>query len=455
MPRSYRGLALGATLCLAGPAASQRVYPIDMRRLEDIGQFAYLDSIVRGVDVVSLGESLHLTSEFPLVRIGLIRRLDERSGFQLVAMEGSAEDVWIAQDRLLNSPRRDEDITAALRGLFPIWNTNDVRELLAYETKSWSTMHPLYVAAYDIQPGTSRGTHGAAVFTQIAEQLGRYVRAPEGVRPAEVVADLTPLTGSCANYVAHDSARVEHGIAAVTAWANAAAPAVEARFTNVPHAAVLRLIPENLRASHRLCRDRVGQGWGRYKSVRDTNAAQYALALKGVAPNGKLILWAHLSHVSHNTEGRGVSVGQVLRRELGERLYTIMPFAEGGVAPLIFSDVNDDLAYGRVHGANGALGTRLAKLSKTDYFLDLRSAAPDTLFTTPQVLTVEGSPTRLVLARDFDGIVWIKRVHPARFTEAAMPLMLAGLSVLHYRVAFLAFVAAFAAGIVMLVIRRR
>src|ERR1700712_4754258 len=126
----------------------------------DASQFAFLAPVLKGVEIVSLGESIHLTSEIPRVRVGIIRYLTERAGFQMLGMEGSAEDLWVAQDRLLNSSRSEEDVSQALRGFFPIWNTNDVRELLAFEARTWSTSRPLYVAAYDIQPGTSQGAPG-------------------------------------------------------------------------------------------------------------------------------------------------------------------------------------------------------------------------------------------------------------------------------------------------------
>ncbi len=391
----------GVLATLAAPLAAQVVHPIDMSKLSNASQFEFLAPMIDGVEIVSLGESIHLTSEFPLVRIGMIRYLNERSGFQMLGMEGSAEDIWVAQDRLLASTRTDADLNAALLGLFSIWNTNDVRELLAYEVASWSAPHPFYVAAYDIQPGTSKGAPDEQVFHQLFDRLGRYADAPASVDEAGLVADLAPLTAACNKYVRDDSARVERGIANLAQWTERAAPAVDAQFKNVPHAAVLRLIPENLRASHR------------------------------------------------------VSVGQILHRDFGPRLYTIMPFAEGGIAPLIYSDVNDDIAYGRVHGATRPLGDRLSRLSTSDYFLDLRSVATDSQFTTPQAVAVEASTMRLALAKDFDGIVWIKRVHPPHFTTGAMTGMLIGLSVMHYRVGVLVAVSTVLALILLSVIVRR
>src|SRR5437899_1551196 len=79
------------------------VHPIDRAAYGDPAQFAFLDSMLAGVEVVSLGESIHMTHEFPLVRVGIIRRLNQSLGFHVVAFEGSPEDLWIAQDRFLGS----------------------------------------------------------------------------------------------------------------------------------------------------------------------------------------------------------------------------------------------------------------------------------------------------------------------------------------------------------------
>jgi len=120
------------------------------------------------------------------------------------------------------------------------------------------------------------------------------------------------------------------------------------------------------------------------------------------------------------------SVGAILKESLGPRLYTIMPFAEAGGAYLINVDLSGkrykrgaspDLGrgYGRVYGGRGPLGAFLSRLSDRDYFLDLRELDPTSrlraLFWAEQPIWVENSQWRLALARDFDGIIWIKRLH--------------------------------------------
>lgn len=194
---------------------------------------------------------------------------------------------------------------------------------------------------------------------------------------------------------------------------------MEAKYAGLPHAAILRLIPENLRASLQLCRGVVGHDGNfslnsdnarTYKTIRDKNAAAYAMKLKGVALGGKLMLWAHASHVFYDSDHQNTSVGEVLHGLLGPKLYTIVVLAESGGTILILSDVNDKLTYAPVYGAFGRLLQRINALCPQDCFLDLRDTQ-DPLFVTPHAIWIEALPRKMSLAKNFDGVIWIKHVH--------------------------------------------
>src|SRR5579862_5618982 len=118
---------------------SLQIHPINSSDYTDPSQFSFLQPILKDVEVVSLGESIHFTHEFPLVRFGIVRYLNENMGFHVVAMEGSAEDVWVAQDRFLNSGRAIADAQDAQKGLFLIWTTPEVRQMFRYESSSWNS----------------------------------------------------------------------------------------------------------------------------------------------------------------------------------------------------------------------------------------------------------------------------------------------------------------------------
>jgi len=406
------------------------VYPIDRKDYTNPDQYAFLGSILKDVEVVSLGESIHMTHEFPLLRLGMVRYLNERLGIHVLVMEGSAPDVWVAQDRFLNSPRAGKDANAALGGFFGLWNTSEMRKLMEYEAASWQSLQPLYIAGYDVQAGNGRGSHGIEVFRQLIERLSIYVAPPTDFDPAQWMDNIRPLVG--ADYDPSHRASVEAGLHTLDNWIGRAAPEIEKRFPNVPHAQALRLIPDNLRAVLEFRDDLAKPNSQGYKGLRDIRAGGYVLQMKKAVAGQKLILWAHVSHL-HNDDGQGpASVGGILHRSLGPRLYTIAPFAESGGAVLIFSGSNEHIGYGRVHGARGDLGQRLSELAKQDYFLDLRSlpagSSADPVFRTPQPLWVEAWQQRLNITREFDGIIWIKTVHAPDITPFVLFV-----SMIHYR----------------------
>jgi erythromycin esterase-like protein len=392
---------------------SAELHTIDPTRYTDPRQFAFLTDVLKDVEIVSLGESIHFTHEFPLVRLGIIKHLNEKLGFRVLAMEGSAADIWVAQDRFLNSPMTSDDARDAQRGLFMVWNTPEVHELFEYEAQSRHMGAPLYITAYDVQPGTGEGSRGRDVFRQLAARLRTYAPPAPAFDETSWVDALAPITSGCGHYTSNDESRVENAIGLLTEWSGRAATEVVRRFPLIPHAAVLRLLPENLKASLTLCRELAADSSLSYKGTRDTQAAAYTQQLKAAIPGGRLMLWAHLSHLFHNAERMATSVGEKLHQLFGPRLYTIMPLAGSGYTILIYDDTKDDVGYGRVHGDQDAVGRRLARLADGDFFLDLRHSAlsSDPLFTTPHPVWVESGKWNLALAHDVDGIVWIQTVH--------------------------------------------
>jgi erythromycin esterase-like protein len=205
-------LLIALTLVISSRAGSQQpvsspipaIHLIDSRNYTDPNQFAFLSNILDGVEVVSLGESIHMTHEFPLVRLGIIRHLNENMGFHVLAMEGSAEDIWVAQDRFLNSPHTSADAEDAQKGLFGLWNTPEVRQLFEYESGSWGSASPFYITAYDIQPGSGSNSHGIDVFRMLADRLKGYASAPQGLDVAQWMTDLGPITHGCNDYQPSD-----------------------------------------------------------------------------------------------------------------------------------------------------------------------------------------------------------------------------------------------------------
>ena len=303
----------------AEAAPQPNLRSIDSADYADSRQYGFLTPILNKVEVLSLAESIHMTHEFPLIRIGMVRYLNENLGFHTLALEGSPEDLWVTQDEFLASP--DKGVSQAMAGIFGLWNTPEMEQLFRYESATWSTSHPLYLTAYDIQPGTGDGTQGLRVFQMLLERLRTYSPPPPDFDEGKWLHAVGLLTSACAGYRPSDEAMVGSAIDSIERWITAAAPNVEKRYLNLPHAAMVRLIPTNLRASLSLCKvvNSPKRDWRLYKRTRDTLAARFVLALKTSAPGGKLMLWAHNSHLFYDDAKESTSVGEILHSMLGPR----------------------------------------------------------------------------------------------------------------------------------------
>lgn len=415
-------------LTSAGAAPESSLHSLESADYTDPRQYGFLNPLLNEVEVVSLAESIHMTHEFPLIRIGMVRYLNANLGFHTLALEGSPEDLWVTQDQFLAAP--DTGASRAMAGLFGLWNTPEMEQLLQYESSTWSSSHPLYLSAYDIQPGMGSGTEGLRVLQILVERLRRYSPPPPDFDEEKWLDAVGRLTSSCAGYQPSGEALIASAIDTTEQWITAAAPEVEKRYPNLPHAAMLRLIPANLRASLSLCKV-VGSGprdWRLYKKTRDTLAAQFALALKASAPGGKLMLWAHVSHLYYDDAKRTVSVGEILHSLLGPRLYTLATFALGGGTLMLFDDTKNDVGYAFVRGIGGALKNELVPRCKPACFVDMRGTT-DPMLLTRQPVWYEARIEPMILAKNFDGVVWVENIHPPRWPLGT----LLAFSGVHYR----------------------
>jgi erythromycin esterase-like protein len=394
-------------LFLTGVAAAvpdPNLYSLDSADYTDPRQYYFLAPSLDRVEVVSLAESIHMTHEFPLIRIGMVRFMNENLGFHLLALEGSPEDLWVTQDQFLGSP--DSGTSQAMAGIFGLWNTPEMEQLFRYEAATWSTSNSLYLTAYDIQPGMGSGTQGVRVFQLLLERLRTYSAPPADFDEEKWMDAVGRLASGCSSYRPSDEAMVAGAIDSLQRWIDAAAPEVEKRYPNLPHAAVLRLIPTNMRASLSLCKV-VGSGtrdWQIYKRTRDTQAAQFALALKKSAPGGRLMLWAHISHLFYDDDKDSTSVGEILHSTLGDGLYTLGTFALGGGTMMLFDDTKDDVGYAFVKGVAPVPGCKPA------CFVEMLGTT-NPLLLTRQPVWFESRLEQMILAKNFDAIVWVERIH--------------------------------------------
>lgn len=109
-------VALVISACSSTKIASRNeteIYPITDAGLHGASKY-FLNK-----EVIQLGESIHMTKQFPLARLKLFPVLAEQ-GFDLILFEGSSIEAWIASDSLLKKQTlTDVDLAKARDIAFP------------------------------------------------------------------------------------------------------------------------------------------------------------------------------------------------------------------------------------------------------------------------------------------------------------------------------------------------
>jgi erythromycin esterase-like protein len=422
-------VAGGAAPSAESPPSPLVTHPIDPSA--SIGAAApaeYLDRYVANRSVVELGESIHITEEFPRVRLQLLQRLHEHDGFDVLAFEGTAIGSWLAQDQLYHL---EEPLEARARGAqrlawFGLWQTEPMLEVMRYVASSLGTPTPLYLSSFDIQPGSSRAFDGsgAEALDALFSAVTSYEPPTDPTDPTRWRDAIAPLL-ICSRSGQQTPAQrqvAEQAVSALETWLVRASSAV-GRLRAEQHALALQQIPVSLRASIELCMRVQGASLRTFQETRDALNAERAIQLRDhVSRSHKIMLWAHHSHTNYNVTGSGPSsMGQHLRERLADGVYNIGLFAGGGEAVEIRETsfflpvVPRQIRPARDFGVEGLL----ASLRTDSYFIDLASlrenpAAFAPWFEPRSARFEVSARTELVLARDFDAAVFVREVHAPR-----------------------------------------
>ena len=395
-------------------AIAARSTKLDLRAPYAPATFEFLSTTAGRASIVALGESLHVTAEFPLARLEVVRFLHERLGFDVLALEGSETQAWLAQEFLYRTPPGTDGRIARAQQMawFKLWNTSQMGELLSYVDASQRTGRPLYLASFDVQTGASAEfALTPTVLTALFDRLESFGPNAGQITKSGLVSALAPVIqcqiGASGGLGAAKASALT-AIDSIQSWIGAVSPAV-ARQRPAAHVAALRLIPDNLRDHVDLCEHATT-----WQKTRDELNADNALMLRErVSAMHKIILWAHHSHVFYNTAGSRIpSMGEHLRARVGTEIYTIGLFAGFGrfldVAPL---SVHSLPAINKV-----GVERLLDAVGPDSYFVDLTTLPVTDAkagWRMPQSSRMEGRWTRsTVLAKDFDGALYIRHVGP-------------------------------------------
>jgi erythromycin esterase-like protein len=461
-------LLLGLPSTAGAQTAGHGISRIDLGKPYAAHDYRFFAEAVGEAKVVGLGESIHLTREMPLVRLSLLRQLHEQKGFGVLALEGSLIDAWTAQERAYRSRSSPADRARDFsRGaLFGLWQTDEMEQVIAYALSTQGGPSPLYLTSFDIQPGTARAYGGSA-----ESSLQAFLSTLRLADPSAAEPRLRTWARALGPALACKAASGDpHIVAEIEAWITGPVSTALAARRPAIHLNALRLVPTMLRSRLEHCRAflAAGKSMRVYQEKRDVLNAQLVVALLHSSP--KMVLWAHHSHLHHNSLGKAPrSMGQHLKGLLGDELYTVGLFAAGGAATdslladrakglgIVFALAPRPLPLDQRFGVE----KRLAGLSEKDFFLDLRDS-PASLARPDHSRLEASGQLATALSQDYDAAILLHRVsgaelnflpRPFRFgirtagRVLAHPILAAGL--------VLVFLAAIASGIRSLLRRRK
>lgn len=375
--------------------------------------------------VIGLGESTHGTGEFFRLKHRLVELLVRRAGFRVFALEANMLtaarlDAWVQ-----GGPGTVEQ---AMAGLFTVWHTREVRDLLL-ELRAWNGKHPadpVRVAGVDMQDHRSPADTLRALISRLDPGLARTVEERIGEYTAQP---------SHATWSIPDSLR--------THWAEQAgllcATLGEAR---PGWLAAARSAGDTLAAHWALqCATLVSQAAELnrtlYSPDRDSlMAANLLWALDTLFPGQRAVLWAHDMHVSRSGDpatafNGGKQMGATLARALGPgyRAFSLLTGAGVYRATRSFTDhtLIGATAWPAPEGSlEQALATLPRRADSPGWFQDLRPVAaageshwlagPRPVRSIGFAAMDYGFEIQALLPREFDGVFFLNE------TTASNPL---------------------------------
>jgi erythromycin esterase-like protein len=320
--------------------------------------------------------------------------------------------------RIISTVRKPTRIADAQRlAWFGLWQTEAMAEIMKYVASTQTSANPLYLTSFDAQPGSSNWyqSNSLKALDAFFQAVAAYAPPPRPGAFDQWKSAFTPYLVRC--YVATaahsegDRKVMDESLAEMSDWLRAASTLVRPAI----HGRALLAVVASFHASMELCGIAATHPFATqsYQRIRDRENAFTALAIKNeVSASGKIILWAHHSHVTQDTLGATVpSMGRSLHESLGNQLYTIGLFAQSGNA--IPASGGGLKASPLRPPEETEIDAALGHLADYDYFLDLSSRdLPEVFHRRANARFELTAMTPYVLAHDFSAVIVIQTVHP-------------------------------------------
>ncbi|HEX8217438.1 MAG TPA: protein-L-isoaspartate(D-aspartate) O-methyltransferase [Allosphingosinicella sp.] len=401
-------------------------------RIDDAAFAAIFDRF-GSARVVMLGEASHGTSEFYRARAAISRRLIERHGFSIVAVEADWPDAASIDRYVRHRSAREDEESPFSRFPAWMWRNREVDEFVSWLRRYNGSRDPAAMAGFygldlynmggsmravidyldDVDPeaaGIARERYGCLMPWSGDPQAYGRVAASEGygrceAQAVQMMRDLLRKSIDCAGGDCDE-------------WLDAAANA--------------RLV-KNAEQYYRVMYEGSAESW----NLRDTHMFEtLCQILEAKGPDSKALVWAHNSHIgnaAHTEMGQvreELNIGQLVKERFGEAARLIgFGTHEGTVAAA--TDWDSEMEVKRVRPSlDGSYERVCHDTGLPRFLLDLRQSANQEaveLLLEPRLERFIGVIYRpeterwshyaqAVLPNQFDAWVWFDE------TEAVTPL---------------------------------
>lgn len=388
--------------------------PIRSVAAEDFSDLDFLDGLVGDKRIVQLGESGHGVREFSQLKVRFIKYLHEKLGFNVVALESSVYECFIADRQVTEMA----PIGILDRCAFLVWRSEEVLELFRYIEETRSTANPLRLVGIDTQVSSPVGASGRpAFFHNLVDLIDPVYADTVGAidqqfldRHRNVLAGqhvyllgnrdwLIPAYERLANFFEDNLA--QYAAPGPEAEREALIAAQTARSTV---AFIKQLTTEsNASIEHR--------DLGMSDNLTFVSDRLY--------PDEKVVVWAHNFHIRHaNHEITPVpapfTMGHWQRDRLGDDMYTIGLYMYSGMTA-----ANDRTIYPIAQATSGSVESILYHTRRRWSFVDLRNAEVSggtSWMDTPVTAYAWGvNPLLMTPRNQYDGIVFVHEVSPPQY----------------------------------------
>ncbi|HZI51981.1 MAG TPA: erythromycin esterase family protein [Terriglobia bacterium] len=362
--------------------------------------------------IVMLGGSIHFAGEFSRARDLLVRNLHEGGDFNLLLLEGSPVDYWIAEEEYFSG---NKDVLSSSdfqkNALPPLWQTEEIRSVVDYALGSQlgAGSSDLYLSSYGVQIGQGRRfTRGRNVFETLIGLLKTRDKRITGDEERAIL--LLEGLVSCEQGEFPSSeeqySQAEQGIGALSGVvARSIKPA------NDLHEKTLALLPRMVGYSLEFCRE-ARESDRDNSEIRDDWSSRQFIELFSTL-NQKTLIWADSANIRQSArEGQRMPFGAYVRGALPEEVFAIH-FTAGTGHAIAFTDARGEeirpIETALLPLDKVSLEAKLSRLSATDFFVT-SIGLPSEFGMTETTRAEPGGFVTIRPRKDFDGYYYVAEI---------------------------------------------